>query len=116
LAETININKPPPTSIVGLHKSIDVASIGIEKKSKSATPIKVSLNDCLACNGCVTTAEAILIEQQSADQFLAGLRLRPTLSVVTVSPQSIASIAVRRRMSLSAAARAITAFLHKSGT
>ena len=25
----------------------------------------ITLNDCLACSGCVTTAETILIEQQS---------------------------------------------------
>lgn len=30
---------------------------------------QVSLNDCLACSGCVTTAEAVLVQQQSADQL-----------------------------------------------
>ena len=28
-------------------------------------PVKITLNDCLACSGCVTTAESILIDQQS---------------------------------------------------
>lgn len=77
--------------------------------------MKISLNDCLACNGCVTTAEAILIEQQSTDQFIASLRLRPTLSIVTVSPQSVASIAIRRNLSLQASAQTIASFLHKLG-
>ena len=30
-----------------------------------ADPIKISLQDCLACSGCVTTAETILLEHQS---------------------------------------------------
>jgi hypothetical protein len=29
---------------------------------------KVSLSDCLACSGCVTSAETVLIQQQSVEQ------------------------------------------------
>lgn len=55
---------------------------------------KVSLNDCLACSGCVTSAETVLMEQQSGDALLKSLadpqwRRR----VVSVSPASVASIA-----------------------
>ena len=31
--------------------------------------LKVSLSDCLACSGCVTSAESVLLEQQSVDEF-----------------------------------------------
>ncbi len=34
---------------------------------------KVSLNDCLACNGCVTSAETVLIGQQSTDEMMRAL-------------------------------------------
>lgn len=39
-----------------------------------ATPVKVekakiSLDDCLACSGCVTSAETVLINQQSIDEL-----------------------------------------------
>lgn len=30
---------------------------------------KVSLNDCLACSGCVTSAETVLITQQSHEEL-----------------------------------------------
>jgi iron only hydrogenase large subunit-like protein len=32
-------------------------------------PIKVTLHDCLACSGCVTSAEAVLLESQSGEEF-----------------------------------------------
>lgn len=30
---------------------------------------KITLNDCLACSGCITSAESVLIAQQSHDEF-----------------------------------------------
>lgn len=55
----------------------------------------ISLTDCLACSGCVTSAETVLIESQSVSTLE---RVRKTthsdsVFVVTLSPQSIASIA-----------------------
>ena len=41
----------------------DGTSIKLEKA-------KITLEDCLACSGCVTSAEAVLISQQSADELL----------------------------------------------
>ena len=53
---------------------------------------KITLNDCLACSGCVTTAETILMEQQSIDQFLKSVRSnKPTF--ITISPQCRSSLA-----------------------
>lgn len=34
---------------------------------------KVSLNDCLACSGCVTSAETVLITQQSIAEIERAL-------------------------------------------
>ena len=38
----------------------------IQKTEPESTPkvAKITLNDCLACSGCITSAESILIEQQ----------------------------------------------------
>ncbi len=85
-----------------------------EDFSKDGKSIKVSLSDCLACSGCVTSAETVLMEQQSVEEFLGqnfssegniqplggthgggeggGRRKR---LVVTLSPQSTASLAVK---------------------
>lgn len=38
--------------------------VGIHKKTK----VEVTLGDCLACSGCITSAETILIQQQSDKQ------------------------------------------------
>jgi iron only hydrogenase large subunit-like protein len=66
----------------------------IKIKDKSTKSAKVSLNDCLACNGCVTTAETLLIEAQSVDEFLKNsLFSNDKYSLVCISPQSILSLA-----------------------
>jgi iron only hydrogenase large subunit-like protein len=76
-------------------------------------PAQISLTDCLACSGCVTSAEAVLVSLQSHAEVLKeldaapGLRLRlrgeemevenlemgGKIYVASVSPQSRASIA-----------------------
>ncbi|KAM3071330.1 Cytosolic Fe-S cluster assembly factor nar1 [Clarireedia jacksonii] len=78
-------------------------------------PAQISLTDCLACSGCVTSAEAVLVSLQSHAEVLheldsaPGLRLRVNATsggisvdgveqggkiyVASVSPQSRASIA-----------------------
>jgi iron only hydrogenase large subunit-like protein len=59
---------------------------------------KVTLNDCLACSGCVTSAETVLIGQQSAGEFLTQLRT-PRTVVVSISPASRASLAAHYALS-----------------
>ncbi|OQS03707.1 ATP-binding Cassette (ABC) Superfamily [Thraustotheca clavata] len=65
-------------------------------KSTATDTAMVSLNDCLACSGCVTSAETILISQQSAQEFRSVLATNVGKKiVVTISPQARASIATR---------------------
>lgn len=61
--------------------------IKINQKKKAT----VTLNDCLACSGCVTTAESILIQQQSIEEFLVKLK-EYEITIVSISPQSRASL------------------------
>lgn len=64
------------------------------KFHKSTKTAKVSLNDCLACNGCVTTAETVLIEQQSVENILKSCFSGDyLLHTISVSPQSVFSLA-----------------------
>ncbi len=67
------------------------------KVNTSAKVATVSLNDCLACSGCVTSAEAVLIQEQSIDKLIEKLvNVRSnndkTKVIVCISPQSRASI------------------------
>ena len=73
--------------------------IKLDVRTKAA---KVSLTDCLACSGCVTSAETVLLKQQSVQEFFSILsaltsKKHPTfqVSAATISPQVRASFAVR---------------------
>lgn len=60
----------------------------------AAGAARVSLDDCLACSGCVTTAEAVLVQQQSVEEFQAAVHSGAySRVVVLLSPQTIASAA-----------------------
>ena len=56
-------------------------------------PAQISLTDCLACSGCVTSAEAVLVSLQSHAEVLNTLDTEGTVFVASVSPQVRASIA-----------------------
>lgn len=32
--------------------------------------MEISLTDCLACSGCITSAETVLVQQQSIDEMM----------------------------------------------
>jgi len=75
----------------------------------------VSLNDCLACSGCVTSAETVLIQEQSSDKLMARLAKRQGIIVVAISPQSRASIAHALGMPSKEAFLRIAAVLKANG-
>ncbi|KAI9217089.1 iron hydrogenase [Blastocladiella britannica] len=74
----------------------------------------ISLNDCLACSGCVTSAESVLVAQQSHTQLITHLQQQTHESrplVVTLSRQSLASLGARHGIpSLAAVARKVSWF------
>jgi iron only hydrogenase large subunit-like protein len=69
-------------------------------KDDATNAIKVSLQDCLACSGCVTTAETMLLQQQSARELLEKLETPEITVVATVSAQSRASLAAAYGMTM----------------
>ncbi|XP_063046758.1 cytosolic Fe-S cluster assembly factor narfl [Engraulis encrasicolus] len=82
---------------------------------------KITLNDCLACSGCITSAESVLITQQSHEELFRVLRQNKSggdqqvVVVVSVSPQSRASLAAHYGLSSSDAGRRLTSFLKSLG-
>ncbi|KAI9792606.1 MAG: Cytosolic Fe-S cluster assembly factor nar1 [Piccolia ochrophora] len=87
--------------------------------AENLPPAEISLTDCLACSGCVTSAEAVLVSLQSHTEVLNALDSAPSMSldrrrldneddvdmggtgeaeeklfVASVSPQTRASLAV----------------------
>ncbi|KAL7913061.1 iron hydrogenase [Trichoderma velutinum] len=55
---------------------------GQQPSASNATPAQISLTDCLACSGCVTSAEAILVSLQSHNEVISTLDAAPALRVV----------------------------------
>lgn len=105
-----------------LSVSIDMNDIN---SSLSADPVTISLNDCLACSGCITSAESVLVSQQTYLQLYSVLETnaeavrsgsaKPKIVVVSVSPQSRTAIAAKFNLSLDEATERISSFLKLLG-
>ncbi|XP_065193338.1 cytosolic iron-sulfur assembly component 3-like [Sycon ciliatum] len=82
---------------------------------------QITLADCLACSGCVTSAETVLINQQSHHEVLKTLSTLGQSSsdydcaVVSLSPQSRASLAAKHDLSLLEVSRRLNTFFLKLG-
>lgn len=68
----ITINKSKGWKARAQKKSDDDGSV---KKAvpEAPKPLNVTLGDCLACSGCITSAEAVLIAEQSHEKVLEVL-------------------------------------------
>lgn len=90
--------------------------------SQKLEKAKITLNDCLACSGCVTSAESILITQQSHEELykiLAQNKIedpsQQKLVVVSISPQSRASLAAKFNLNIPETAKKLTSFFKALG-
>ena len=103
-------------------------------QAQNPAPASISLTDCLACSGCVTSAEAVLVSLQSHTEVLHTLDNHPSVDVAdllnnssrpevapdakifvaSVSPQVRASIAATFGISERRAGRLIEQFLSGS--
>ncbi|EEQ99025.1 conserved hypothetical protein [Perkinsus marinus ATCC 50983] len=69
---------------------------------QTATIAQVSLSDCLACSGCVTSAETILLTEQSTDALLQRLGAKSSDSSEEALPaEVVVSVTGPSRTSLS---------------
>ncbi|CAO2828376.1 unnamed protein product [Amaranthus hypochondriacus] len=111
---------PSQACIVGqLKPNSTVTNNSTEKRAKvtppvSNEPVKISLKDCLACSGCITSAETVMLEKQSLDEFLSSIDKGKTV-VVSISPQSRASLAAHFGLSPLQAFKKLTTFFKSLG-
>ncbi|GAA5918321.1 hypothetical protein JCM6882_008213 [Rhodosporidiobolus microsporus] len=81
---------------------------GRGKKLKKA---EITLNDCLACSGCITSAESVLVSLQSHEEVYRVLQEQPDVTpILSISPQSVASLAALYDLSLSETMRGVRRF------
>jgi iron only hydrogenase large subunit-like protein len=110
-----------PTKKLTLTLEVDVAArkpdlIKSVQGSGGITKAAVSVADCLACSGCVTSAETVLITQQSNEAFNRALASGAHgFIVVTMSPQSLASLATHMVVPLPRFALLVAAFWRSRG-
>jgi len=94
---------------------VEVTADGRRTELKAAS---ISLNDCLACSGCITSAESVLVTAQSASRFTAlaaDARARGAPIAVSISPESLASLAAAHGLTLVAAFRRLVALFVSFG-
>ncbi|GAA6033040.1 hypothetical protein JCM8097_000114 [Rhodosporidiobolus ruineniae] len=72
---------------------------------------EITLNDCLACSGCITSAESVLVSLQSHEEVYRVLEEQPDLTpILSISPQSVASLAALYNLSLQETMRGLRRF------
>ncbi|KAJ1530517.1 hypothetical protein ONE63_005410 [Megalurothrips usitatus] len=88
--------------------------------------VDISLSDCLACSGCITSAESVLITQQSQDEMLkvfqnnkqlreCGKEKESKLIVVSISIQPVLSLAARYKLEPHDAFQRLSGYLKSIG-
>lgn len=69
----------------------EVVLDGPDARRDTSAPAEISLTDCLACSGCVTSAEAVLVSLQSHNEVLDTLDASPALRL-SPSPDGAATV------------------------
>jgi iron only hydrogenase large subunit-like protein len=87
----INVNENSKVSEIQIDLNGNFFQLNSDGTKDKLEKTKIELSDCLACSGCVTSAESILVNQQSTEEFLKSINKGSTF-IVSISPQSMASI------------------------
>lgn len=90
---------------------------GASQKLEKAS---ITLADCLACSGCITSAETILVEAQSAQKLYSVFQSKrdspsPPYIVVSLGIQPILSLAHKANLTPQLAAEKLSGFLKSLG-
>lgn len=109
--ENLNDFIQPSTTCI---KPLEKKTTGIVAKVND-----VNLSDCLACSGCITSAESVLVQQQNHEELFRVINENKTLKnkriVVSMSLQSVVSLANKFSMEVQETAERIASFLVSIG-
>ncbi|XP_023949734.2 probable cytosolic Fe-S cluster assembly factor GI11683 [Bicyclus anynana] len=95
-------------------------------KEQKLQKVEITLADCLACSGCITSAESVLVTRQSQEELLRvfserkytdtkGVTRDVSLVVISLSPQPTLSIAARYKMEPEEATRKLVGYFKSLG-
>ena len=85
-----------PTKVDEEQDSVDSnGEYVVGKEVETAQKVSITLSDCLACSGCITSSEEIMLHRQSHTVFLKDMEnLQGKRLAVTISPQCRANMAM----------------------
>ncbi|XP_043661570.1 probable cytosolic Fe-S cluster assembly factor GE22682 isoform X1 [Drosophila teissieri] len=97
-----------------------------ESGKQKLNKVEITLQDCLACSGCITSAEGVLITQQSQEELLRVLQENSKKKatedwgnvrtiVFSVATQPLLSLAHRYQIGVEDAARHLTGYFRSLG-
>uniref|UniRef100_A0A1A9WES9 Fe_hyd_SSU domain-containing protein n=1 Tax=Glossina brevipalpis TaxID=37001 RepID=A0A1A9WES9_9MUSC len=98
-----------------------------EAGTQKLQKVEITLQDCLACSGCITSAEGVLITQQSQEELLKVLNENQLLKtdekasdevrviVFTISQQPVLSLAQRYGLTVESASKHLCGYLRHLG-
>lgn len=108
-----------------LNDFIQPSSTCIKPVEKKVTGVvtkvsDISLSDCLACSGCITSAETVLVQQQNYEELFRIINQAKTSQVarevvVTLSLQGIAALAHKYNMDTQETAERLSSFFISIG-
>ncbi|KAG5487032.1 hypothetical protein LSCM1_07699 [Leishmania martiniquensis] len=117
----------PAIGAVGTKRGGNAPSLspGTAGDPQYADVVKITLQDCLACSGCVTTAETVLVSAQSRYEIVSALLASSTSPsssatktgstsrprLVSISSQSCASLAAYLRMPMATVYELVAGFM-----
>lgn len=93
-----------------------------QKESEKLEKVEITLADCLACSGCITSAESVLVSQQNQQELYRifkdkknqqGISIQ--LIVVSLSVQPILSLAERYNLEPEDTALRLSGYFRKLG-
>lgn len=89
----VEINKTSDSAEIQIGVDGEPVEVSIDRAESKLEPAKISLTDCLACSGCITSAEAVLVELQSPKELFKVLNDSEKIFVASICPQTRASLA-----------------------
>ncbi|EDQ92124.1 uncharacterized protein MONBRDRAFT_22967 [Monosiga brevicollis MX1] len=118
----VQVNRPEGDAAKGARIEIEpdgsYVQLAQDGKKTKLERAKITLNDCLACSGCITSAESVLVQMQNHDELRRALREKATNGttvVVMLAQQVYASMAAKYGLSSHAALFKISTYLRQLG-
>ncbi|XP_059477314.1 cytosolic iron-sulfur assembly component 3 [Neocloeon triangulifer] len=109
-------------STIQIGKDGKYMQINADGRASKLQKVEITLTDCLACSGCVTTAESVLVSQQSGPEVLRILTENMELPVirrrqilVSLSNTAVLSVAAKYKVGALEAAKRIAGFFKSLG-